>query len=315
MSMERWNPFRDMDTMRQAMDRWFDDRWPGSMLSNMGQGTNVAVDVNETDNGYELTANIPGMRPEDIDITVNRDTVTLRGTSQQNTERKEGNYIYRERHSGSFHRTIRLPEPVNADQVEAELDHGVLRVTLPRLQQTPNRRVQVRPGTGSSQQMNVQSGQTSTMSGQSRMSGMGSPGGSATTGVTGTGPNLSATGTTGGGAMHSSPNYPTGSSSTGTGSTGTGSSGMRESGTAGGAMPRPSVLNTLGSTQMESLEQHIQSNDEQGFRRLAGSYGWDQGTVDQVWRYMSRHATPQEARRAFEGQGNQGQGQQPTNSL
>ena len=146
--MERWNPFRDnFDGMRQAMDRWMDDRTPNSWFGQQGNMLSVAIDVRETPQGYELEASLPGVKADDIDIQVDRDTITLRGQSQHQDEKRDaGNFVYRERRFGAFTRTIRLPEPINAEQVEATLDHGVLKVQLPRIGQTQQRRVQVRSG-------------------------------------------------------------------------------------------------------------------------------------------------------------------------
>jgi len=185
--MDRWNPFRDFDNMRQAMDRWMDDRLPNNWL-NSGQASplSVALDVHETETGYELQASLPGVSPDDIDIQVDRETVTLRGKSASAEEKHEGrNYIYRERRSGAFFRTIRLPEAVDPDKVEATLDHGVLKVQLPKLSQARQRRVQVRSGSNQSSSvqansntiaatssneggspLNVQTGGTNSMSNQ-----------------------------------------------------------------------------------------------------------------------------------------------------
>lgn len=144
MSMDRWNPFRDFDNMRQAMDRWMDDRLPGR--PDQTNTLSVALDLHETATGYELEASMPGIKPEDIDIQVDRDKVTLRGQSTATEEKNDRNYIYRERRSGSFYRVVRLPEAVDAEKVEATLDHGILRVQLPKLSQSSQRRIQVRSG-------------------------------------------------------------------------------------------------------------------------------------------------------------------------
>jgi len=157
MSMDRWNPFRDFDNMRQAMDRWMDDRLPNNWLNSaQSSPLSVAVDIHETETGYELEASLPGVKPEDVDIQVDRETVTLRGQSASTEEKREGrNYIYRERRSGAFFRTVRLPEAVDPDKVEATLDHGILKVLLPKLSQARQRRVPVRAA--SNQGGNVQS--------------------------------------------------------------------------------------------------------------------------------------------------------------
>ncbi len=170
MSMDRWNPFRDnFDNMRQAMDRWVEDRMPGGWSNQSGSMMSVAVDVRETERGFELEASLPGVRAEDLEINVDRDTITLRGQNQIQEDRRDGkNYIYRERRAGAFMRSIRLPEPVDNEQVEASLDHGILRIQLPRLSQTQQRRVPVRSGQnvpGGSPSFNItgqpQTGETS----------------------------------------------------------------------------------------------------------------------------------------------------------
>ncbi|HEX2915924.1 MAG TPA: Hsp20/alpha crystallin family protein [Chloroflexia bacterium] len=257
MSMERWNPFRDLDSMRQAMDRWFDDRLPGSFFNQQGNMMSVALDVRETDQGYELEASMPGVRPEDLDITVDRDTVTLRGQSQSNEERKEGkNYIYRERRSGSFFRTIRLPEPIDADHVEANLDHGVLRVTLPRLSQTANRRVQVRSGQGTSASQ-IGTPRTNETSTGYTAAEAGST--SAASGNTGTGSGSTSGSYTGGMAERTTGGMSTGSGSTGSSmgsqygntsgtSYNTGSSGSSGSATSGTSYGSGSSGSTGSST-------------------------------------------------------------------
>jgi len=270
MSMERWNPFREIETMRQAMDRWLDERG----LNNVGpfsgnQAQSMAIDLNETENGYELTTALPGVKPENIEINVDRDLVTVRGRTDQNEERQQGNYIYRERHSGSYQRSIRLPEPVNSEQVEATMEDGVLKITLPRLQQTVQRRIKVNSGaegrpslkqpvsggesganyqpTDAATQANSSQRQTNQAQGQSNQ-------------------------------MQS------------------------QSGAAQGqtqSTQRPAILNKLSSTQMDELERQASENDRQGFGKLTGSYGWDPQTTEQVWHFMTHRVSKDEVNRAF----------------
>lgn len=99
MAMERWDPFRDMLSLRDAMDRLIQDsvvRPAGSMLAGTRGG--LAVDIIEKDNKYEIRASLPGVRPEDVQVTVQGDTVTIKGQSQTQEERKDeqGNWIARE---------------------------------------------------------------------------------------------------------------------------------------------------------------------------------------------------------------------------
>jgi HSP20 family protein len=156
MSMERWNPFGEMDNFRQAMDRWFEDRLPRNWYGNqMGNNLNLPLDVHETEQGYELEASLPGVKADDIDIEINRDQVTIRAKTQSSEERRDENknYLYRERRAGSFYRTIRLPDLIDTSKADANLEHGILRVNLPRMDQSQSRqRLQVRGSqTGQSQ--------------------------------------------------------------------------------------------------------------------------------------------------------------------
>lgn len=316
MSMERWNPFRDMDVMRQAMDRWFDDRVGNYFTGNTGssQVASVAVDVHETENGYELTASLPGVRPEDVDVTINRDTITLRGRSEQTTQRQQGNYIYRERHSGTFQRTIRLPEPISADQTEATLENGVLKLTLPRLQQTPNHKVQIRAGSNSgAQSLNTQSSTTSQSTSNTQSWGSSQRQGNAgTSSINQGGTSQSGTATASQSGTENVPVRTTmsaGIDSPGAATTTLGGNISRDIGDDESISQRPSVLQGLGSNEMSSLETHIVSNDHDGFMRLAGSYGWDQQTCQQVWDFMTHNPSGSEASNAFgsQQQGNSAQ--------
>lgn len=145
--MDRWKSFRDFGNMREAVDRWLDDRFNNTWQTPNAQvnALSVAVDVHEISTGYELTASLPGIKPENVDIQVDGETITLRGTTvSDDTEETDRNYIYRERRIGNFFRSVTLPEAIDADRVEATLDHGILKVELPRLAGTQNRRVEVR---------------------------------------------------------------------------------------------------------------------------------------------------------------------------
>jgi HSP20 family protein len=149
MSMERWNPFWELDTMRNRLDRLFEDRFP-NMFDSRQQSMNLAIDVREVGNGFEIEASLPGFKADDVEVEVNRDIVTLRGKQESSSEnRREGqNYIYRERRSGSFFRTIQLPTLLDGAQAHATLDQGVLRVQIPKLNETGGHRLKINPAQG-----------------------------------------------------------------------------------------------------------------------------------------------------------------------
>ncbi len=296
MSMERWNPFREIESMRQAMDRWMDERGFNNLSFSPGsQNLSLAVDVHETETGYELTASLPGVKPEDVEISVNKDMVTIRGRTEQNEERQQGNYIYRERHAGSFQRSVRLPDPINSEQVEASLENGVLKLTLPRLQQASQRRIQVKSGASTgSQQIGTSSstgsntGQVATSSMQTSSAGQASssPGGSQSAGSSGYGD----------AATYAGP--ATSGTTSGTQSS---QSGTNQGQTA--TTERPEVLNNLSSTQMDELERHASANDRQGFGYRGDAYGWDAQTTEKVWNYLTRRVSRDEVDRAFQNPG------------
>jgi len=300
MSMERWNPFREIESMRQAMDRWMDERGFNNLSFSPGsQNLSLAVDVHETENGYELTASLPGVKPEDVEISVNKDMVTIRGRTEQNEERQQGNYVYRERHAGSFQRTVRLPDQVNSEQVEASLENGVLKVTLPRLQQASQRRIQVKSGANSgSQQIGTSSSAsagTSSSTGQSASSSMQtSPAGQ--TGSSQSGSQPASTSGFGEAATYAGP--ATGSTTSGNQSS---QSGTNQGQTA--TTERPEILENLSSTQMDELQGHADANDRQGFGYRGDAYGWDAQTTEKVWNYLTRRVSKDEVDRAFQNPG------------
>jgi HSP20 family protein len=140
-AIERWNPFQELETMRSVMDRWV-DRWTDENVNRITTTFSPAVDVLETENGYELHANLPGFKPEEVELSIDRDTVTLRAQHEEKEEKKH--FLYRERRFGSFYRSLRLPEPIDSEKAEARVDNGVVTVTLPRLAQTQSRKLEIK---------------------------------------------------------------------------------------------------------------------------------------------------------------------------
>jgi len=114
--------------------RRFGDRW----LAPLAGATDLLgtdwprVDLEETDTHFKVTAEVPGMEPEDIEVTVGNNSLTIRGSKTTEREEKKKDYHLMETHSGWFHRTIPLPVEVNADGVEAHCRNGQLTVTIPK---------------------------------------------------------------------------------------------------------------------------------------------------------------------------------------
>ena len=142
MAMDRWNPFRDMIALREAMDRMFEDSSLRSGLAS-GRASSFPIDLAETANGFTLRAALPGVKPEAVQITIHGDTLTIRGESAVEEERKDQNWIIREQRGGSFHRMVTLPAAVNPDSAEARFRDGILELTLPKAEQALPRQIKV----------------------------------------------------------------------------------------------------------------------------------------------------------------------------
>ncbi len=144
--IERYDPFRQMMSLRQMMDRLFEDAFvmpQEGQTGGMGRGT---LDVYEEGNNVVVEASLPGMKPEDVDVTVEGGMLTIRGETKADEERKDRNYLVREHRRGSFYRTVRLPDNVDTDKVQANFDNGVLRITFPRSEQSKAKRIPLTSG-------------------------------------------------------------------------------------------------------------------------------------------------------------------------
>jgi HSP20 family protein len=143
-------------SLHREVNRLFDDMWRGGAAEARSGGQEGAMlstrmNVCETDNEFRLTAELPGVREQDIDLTVNDDVLTIRGEKRFEQERggEKENYHFMERAYGTFQRSLRLPYSVNPDEVHADFRDGVLTVTIPKsAQQQKSRRIQIGAGAG-----------------------------------------------------------------------------------------------------------------------------------------------------------------------
>ena len=146
--MERWQPYREAMSLRDAMDRLFQDSFvsPGARPGGQPSMMAVSVDVHETEQGYELCASLPGWKPEDINITVHGDTVTISGQhrSDERREQEQGRqYHLRERRFGSFARSFSFPGPIDSANAQARYENGELILTIPKAEAARPRRIQI----------------------------------------------------------------------------------------------------------------------------------------------------------------------------
>ena len=147
-NMVRREPRNDLMSLRDAMNQLFEESrvWPRSFLNGMGMGDGLAVDVYETKENVVLKASIPGAKPEDIDISVMGDVLTIKGEFKTEEETEEANFVRRERRTGSFTRSLTLPASVDADNATAEFENGVLKLTLPKRPEARARTIEIKAG-------------------------------------------------------------------------------------------------------------------------------------------------------------------------
>jgi HSP20 family protein len=145
-SLMRWSPFRNAMTLSEALDRLFDEAF--IMPRNGGMMTMPSIDMVENDDNVVVKAEIPGFNPENVDVRVEGNVLSLRGEYKQESEKQEGQYHVRERRMSSFNRTIPLPAEVNADKATAEFENGVLTLTLPKHETAKPKRISIAAKSG-----------------------------------------------------------------------------------------------------------------------------------------------------------------------
>jgi HSP20 family protein len=136
MALIRWEPARELQTFQQEVNRlfgtFFDSQAGASAQAGLVRRWTPAVDLVEDDEHYVLTADLPGVAEQDVNVEVEGRILTVSGERRsEHQERKDG-YRRVERASGRFVRTLRLPQGVDADGIEARFDNGVLEVTIPK---------------------------------------------------------------------------------------------------------------------------------------------------------------------------------------
>lgn len=150
MVLQRWEPYRELRQMEDTMNRlWRGFRWP--YFGEAVETWNILVDVIQRPEEIVVEASVPGVQPEDIEVTVEDNVLTLRAERKSELEEEKEGYLIRERASGSFYRALRLPDRVNTDKIESFYDNGVLTVHLPRAEEQKKKQIQVKVGGGAKQ--------------------------------------------------------------------------------------------------------------------------------------------------------------------
>jgi len=149
MTIERWHRFREMVSLRDAVNSLLQESFgqPNDARSDREAATfTLPLDVTEAENDFVVQASLPGIKPEDVQTTVLGDTLTIRGESRV-AEENGHNWLLRERRSGSFQRSVSMGTPINADMASAQFENGVLTLTLPKSEQARPKQIKVIVGT------------------------------------------------------------------------------------------------------------------------------------------------------------------------
>lgn len=140
----RWEPAHEMMTLREAMDRLFDDAFTRPLSIGNGNWSIPAVDMYQTDNDVVVKAALPGIKADEVQINVTGEVLTLKGETKHEEEKKEKAYHLREQRWGSFERSIVLPTEVVADKAKADFENGVLTITLPKAEEVKPKSISIK---------------------------------------------------------------------------------------------------------------------------------------------------------------------------
>jgi HSP20 family protein len=146
MAIIRWDPFKDMVTLREKMNRMFEDVFTGRTEEGKDRASSTwapSVDIFETEKELVLTAEIPGVDEKDIEIKIEDNTLSLKGERKFEKETKEENYHRIERSYGSFFRAFALPHTIDPEKIQATHENGVLKITMPKREERQPRKVKI----------------------------------------------------------------------------------------------------------------------------------------------------------------------------
>lgn len=146
MELKHWEPFSELVSLRQAMDRLLEDSFvrPPRLISGiLGEGPVPPIDMYQEVDKVVVRVSLPGVKAEDMDITISGDTLTIKGESKSESEVKKESYLYQEHRYGGFSRSVSLPVGLEADKTEATFKGGVLTLTIPRVEELKPKEIKV----------------------------------------------------------------------------------------------------------------------------------------------------------------------------
>ncbi len=142
----RWDPFGDLVTLRDAMDRLFDDSLVSSSAGWAAPLTaaKFAVDMFETKDDVVVKAALPGVKPEEVEVTITGNVLKIHGETNEEKESQEGDYVRKERRSGSLSRSVTLPGGLKTEKADASFEDGVLTLRIPKTEESKPKSIKVK---------------------------------------------------------------------------------------------------------------------------------------------------------------------------
>jgi len=166
--VRRSSPLGELVSLRQAMDRLFEDSFvrPRSWTFGTLEGYSVPLDVTNGSDAILIEASLPGFKPEDVDITIENGTLSIQAAASSDQTERDGETLMREIRRGSVSRTIALPTGVEPDRATASFDHGVLRLEIPKAEAVKPRQIRITPTTHEASSTNGSNGKQTLVSGE-----------------------------------------------------------------------------------------------------------------------------------------------------
>jgi HSP20 family protein len=145
MELSPWRPFGELNPFRKEMERLW-NRFLGEtpFARTFNEMWSPSVDISETKDDFVVKAELPGLEAKDVNVSISGNVLTIKGEKKAEEEEKDEHYHRVERYSGSFQRVFQLPSGVKADKVEASFDKGVLKVTLPKVEEAKKKEIEVK---------------------------------------------------------------------------------------------------------------------------------------------------------------------------
>jgi HSP20 family protein len=144
MSIQRWDPLRDIVSLREAMNNLLEESFVRPRAGMVAMTGGMAIDLRETDQAYIVESVIAGAKPEDVEISVLGDTLRIAVEVRDESDKEGEKWLLRERRFGRFERSLTLPAQVKADEAAADFENGILTITLPKAEAARPRSIPVR---------------------------------------------------------------------------------------------------------------------------------------------------------------------------